>query len=54
VGRPLGRPPGRGHLLLLLLAFVSLDLVRNLYDYRGETFVSSGLVKLLAGLAGGS
>ena len=40
--------------LILLLAFVSLDLVRNLYDFRGPTPVASGLVKMLAGLTGGS
>ncbi|HWE39533.1 MAG TPA: helix-turn-helix domain-containing protein [Isosphaeraceae bacterium] len=36
--------------VLLLITFISLDLVRNLYEYRGETPVASGLVKSLAGL----
>ena len=45
---------GVATVLMLLLAFVSLDLVRNLYDYRGDMPVSSGLVHMLAGLAGGS
>jgi hypothetical protein len=37
--------------LVLLLAFVSIDLMRNLYDFRGSSNpVSSGLVKTLGGL----
>jgi hypothetical protein len=38
---------------MLLLAFVGLDLVSNLYEFRGDG-PSSGLVKALAGLMGGS
>jgi hypothetical protein len=34
---------------MLLLAFVSMDLVRNLYDFRSDT-PASGLVKTLAGI----
>lgn len=36
-------------LFMLFLAFVSMDLVRNLYDFNGGT-PASGLVKSLAGL----
>ena len=35
--------------MMLLLALVSIDLVRNLYDFRGEG-PASGIVKSLAGL----
>ncbi|MDR3637761.1 MAG: helix-turn-helix domain-containing protein [Isosphaeraceae bacterium] len=38
-------------ILMLFLAFVSLDLVRNLYEFRGDG-PSSGIVKSLASLAG--
>ena len=40
---------GFASVLMLLLAFVSMDLVRNLYDFRSDT-PASGLVKTLAGL----
>jgi hypothetical protein len=39
-------------LLMLFLSFVSLDLVRNLYDFRGDS-PASGIVKSLASLIGG-
>jgi len=35
--------------LTLLLGFVSIDLIRNLYDFRGPG-ISSGLIKTIAGL----
>lgn len=35
--------------LTLVLAFVSIDLVRNLYDFRGPG-ISSGIIKGIAGL----
>lgn len=38
---------------MLLLSFVTMDVVRNLYEFRGPTPVSSGLVKTIAGLFGG-
>ena len=38
-------------LFMLFLAFVSLDLVRNLYDFQADA-PPSGLVKALAGLFG--
>ena len=37
---------------MLLLTFISMDLVRNLYDYQGGT-PASGIVKSIAGLMGG-
>ncbi|MBV8230281.1 MAG: hypothetical protein JO329_09895, partial [Planctomycetaceae bacterium] len=40
---------GVATVFLLFLAFVSMDLVRNLYDYQGDT-PASGIVKSLAGL----
>jgi hypothetical protein len=43
---------GVATLFMLFLAFVSLDLVRNLYDFRGDS-PASGIVKGLAGLIGG-
>jgi hypothetical protein len=43
---------GFATLLMLFLTFVSLDLVRNLYDFRGDS-PASGIVKTLAGLIGG-
>jgi hypothetical protein len=43
---------GFATLMMLFLAFVSLDLVRNLYDFRGDS-PASGIVKGLAGLIGG-
>jgi len=42
---------GAASVLMLLLAFISMDLVRNLYDYRADT-PASGLVKSLAGVIG--
>ena len=39
---------GVATVFMLLLAFVSMDLVRNLYDYRTDT-PASGIVKTLAG-----
>lgn len=38
--------------LMLLLAMVAFDLVKNLYEFRGETPVSSGLIKQIAGILG--
>jgi hypothetical protein len=40
---------GVATLFMLFLTFVSLDLVRNLYDFRGDS-PASGIVKSLAGL----
>ena len=40
---------GVATLFMLFLAFVSLDLVRNLYEFRGDS-PPSGIVKTLAGL----
>ena len=37
---------------MLLLTFVSMDLVRNLYEFRGGT-PASGIVKSIAGMMGG-
>jgi len=39
---------GVATVFMMLLAFVSMDLVRNLYDYRSDT-PASGLVKTLTG-----
>ncbi len=39
--------------MMLLLCMVTLDLLRNLYEFRGNTPVASGLVKQIAGLIGG-
>lgn len=39
-------------LFMMLLAFVGMDLVRNLYYFQGDT-PASGLVQQLAGLIGG-
>ena len=36
---------------MLLLTFISMDLVRNLYDFQGGT-PASGIVKSIAGLMG--
>jgi hypothetical protein len=36
---------------MLLLAFVGMDLVRNLYDFQSDT-PASGIVKSLAGILG--
>jgi hypothetical protein len=44
---------GVATLFTLLLTFVTMDVVRNLYEYRGSNPVSSGLVKSIAGLFGG-
>jgi hypothetical protein len=38
--------------LTLFAAFVSIDLIRNLYDFRGGT-PASGIIKSIAGLLGG-
>jgi len=43
---------GVATLFMLFLAFVSMDLVRNLYDFQGNS-PASGLVKGLAGLIAG-
>ena len=42
---------GVASVLMLFLAFVSMDLVRNLYDFRSDT-PASGIVNSLAGLIG--
>lgn len=39
--------------LSLMTAFLALDLVRNMYTWRGETPVASGIIKGIAGLFGG-
>lgn len=39
--------------MMLLLCMVAFDLVKNLYEFRGETPVSSGLIKQVAGILGG-
>lgn len=39
--------------MMLLLCMVTFDLLRNLYEFRGDTPVASGLVKQIAGLLGG-
>jgi hypothetical protein len=39
--------------MMLLLCFVAFDLVKNLYEFRGDTPVSSGLIKQVAGILGG-
>src|SRR5262249_53258719 len=39
--------------LMLLLAFVGMDVVRNLHDFKGEVPVASGLVRQIAGMVGG-
>ncbi|HEX8199085.1 MAG TPA: DNA-binding protein, partial [Isosphaeraceae bacterium] len=44
---------GVATLFTLLLTFVTMDVVRNLYEYRGSNPVSSGLVQTIAGLFGG-
>jgi len=43
---------GVATLFMLFLTFVSIDLVRNLYDFRGDS-PASGIVKTLAGLIAG-
>ena len=40
---------GVASVLMMLLAFVGMDLVRNLYEYRADT-PASGIVKSLAGI----
>jgi Helix-turn-helix domain len=40
---------GTASVFMILLAFVSMDLVRNLYDYRNDT-PASGIVRSLAGI----
>ncbi|WZO95726.1 DNA-binding protein [Isosphaeraceae bacterium EP7] len=42
---------GAAAVFTLVLALVSLDLVRNLYEFRGDT-PASGLIRSLAGLVG--
>ena len=37
---------------LLVLSFVAVDLLHNMYEYRGETPIGSGIVKSLSGLVG--
>ena len=37
---------------LLVLTFVAVDLLHNMYEYRGETPIGSGIVKSLSGLVG--
>jgi len=44
---------GAATLFTLLLAFVSMDLVRNMYDYRGPTPIASGIVKGISDMFGG-
>ena len=44
---------GLSTVMMLLLCMVAFDLVKNLYEFRGETPVSSGLIKQVAGLLGG-
>jgi hypothetical protein len=44
---------GVATLFMLLLSFVSMDLVRNLYDFRGSTPVASGMIKGIADMLGG-
>jgi hypothetical protein len=43
---------GFATLLMLFLAFVGMDLVRNLYNFQGDT-PASGLIQSIAGLLGG-
>jgi hypothetical protein len=42
---------GAATVFMILLGFVSMDLVRNLYDFRSDT-PASGIVKGLAGIVG--
>ncbi|MCA1686405.1 MAG: DNA-binding protein, partial [Planctomycetia bacterium] len=44
---------GVAALFMLVLAFVSIDLVRNLYDFRSDT-PASGIVKSISGLIASS
>lgn len=44
---------GVASVFMLFLAFVSMDLVRNLYEFQNDT-PASGIVKSLAGMIGGS
>ncbi|HEV3168350.1 MAG TPA: DNA-binding protein [Isosphaeraceae bacterium] len=44
---------GVATVFVLLLSFVSMDLVRNMYEFRGDLPVASGLVKGLSDLFGG-
>lgn len=39
--------------MMLLLTMVAFDLVKNLYEFRGPTPVSSGLIKQIASILGG-
>jgi hypothetical protein len=39
-------------LLMLLVSFISVDMVRNLYEFRGDG-AASGLVRAIAGMFGG-
>jgi hypothetical protein len=43
---------GVATLLLLLVSFISVDMVRNLYEFR-DGGPASGLVRLIAGMFGG-
>jgi hypothetical protein len=45
---------GVATVFILILSFVSMDLVRNLYDYRGATPVASGMIKGISDMMGGS
>jgi hypothetical protein len=42
---------GIATVLMLFLTFVNLDLVKNLYEFRGDG-PASGLVKSISGLMG--
>lgn len=44
---------GISTVFMLLLCMVAFDLVKNLYEFRGTTPVSSGLIKQVASLLGG-
>ncbi len=44
---------GFASFLMLLALFISFDLIRNLYEYKGGSLVGSGLIKSIAGLFGG-
>lgn len=43
---------GVASVVMLFLAFVSMDLVRNLYEFQRDT-PASGLIKTIAGMVGG-
>lgn len=44
---------GFASFLMLLALFISFDLIRNMYEYKGGSLVGSGLIKSIAGLFGG-